>query len=392
MRFAYLVDYDIINLMYPRILEKQIEDKLFLGKAIIIYGPRQVGKTTLLKSIFGNIYKNKEVTYLSCDDPVTRRALTNKSATELKSNIGNCDIVILDEAQLVENIGITIKLLVDNYPHLQVIATGSSSFELANKIVEPLTGRAYEFSLYGLSLEEIENKDSRIKVLSDIENIIILGTYPAIITSADRKIENLGLVSGGFLYKDILAYEGIRKPELLEKILTVLARSISGELSIQSIANDVDASQQTVSSYINLLEQAHIVYTLKSLESNDISSMRKKKKYYITDTGIRNSISGEFVSTDSRSDVGQLWENLCVLERIKFHTNAGRIPKLYFWRNENKAEVDLIDLTTGYEKAFEFTYSESASKNKRIPRAFISKFPNIKTEIVYKDVYYKLFE
>ena len=378
--------------MYKRILENKIKDKLFLGKAIIIYGPRQVGKTTLLKSIFKDEYLGKKVNYLSCDDPTTRRALSNKSALELRSNIGNCEIVILDEAQLVENIGITIKLLVDNYPDLQVIATGSSSFDLANKIVEPLTGRAYEFSLYGLSLQEIENHDSRIATLSGIENIAILGNYPAVVTSIDRKIENLGLVSGGFLYKDILAYEGIRKPELLEKILIVLAKAVGGELSMQSIANDVDASQQTVANYINLLEQAHLIYTLKSLESNDITSMRKKRKYYVTDNGIRNSVSGGYGEIGARNDTGQLWESLCVMERIKFHTNNGRIPKLFFWRNDAKAEVDLVDLTVGYEKAFEFTYSEQAAKSKKIPKAFSTHFPNLKVEVVYRDNYYKLFQ
>ena len=306
--------------MYQRILQKTLQNHLFLGKAVIVYGPRQVGKTTLLKSLL-TLYPDKKVAYLSCDEPQHRQALSNKGSADLRAFIGVVDVVVFDEAQLVENIGITIKLLVDNYPELQVIATGSSSFDLANKIAEPLTGRAFEFSLYSLSLSEIEHTDGNLSLSSHIDRYLITGLYPAIVSDPTRATETIRTLSGGFLYKDILAYEGVRKPELLEKILTIIARSQGNELSVQSIANDCDASQQTTGTYIKLLEQAHLLYTLSSLEKNDITSMRKKKKYYITDTGIRNTFVNGFGSEVSRNDIGQLWETLCVMERIKFHTN-----------------------------------------------------------------------
>lgn len=377
--------------MYKRILMQKIQEKLFMGKAVIIYGPRQVGKTTLLKEITKIIPANKKTGYFSCDDPIVKQSFTNKSVPELKSIIKENDVVIIDEAQLVENIGITLKLLVDNFPNIQVMATGSSSFDLANKIVEPLTGRAYEFSLYGLSIQEIEEQNGRINVLQNINNYLTYGLYPAIVSEPQRASDTIKMISGGFLYKDILAYEGIRKPELLEKILIVLARAIGGAISIQSISDDVDANQQTVTNYLYLLEQAHIIYTLQSFESNDITSIKIKKKYFITDTGIRNSLVGGYEGTDTRIDIGQLWETLCIMERIKFHTNNGRIPKIYYWRNNKHNEVDLVDMTPGYERAFEFTYSEKAMKKKKIPKKFTEYFPKIPTIIVYKDNFEELY-
>ena len=377
--------------MFIRLIGKKIEEKLFRGKAIIIYGPRQVGKTTLLKTLFKESYNGKKVNYISCDDPTARASLSNKGSVELRTIIGSCEIVILDEAQLVENIGITIKLLVDNYPDLQVIATGSSSFDLANKIVEPLTGRSFEFSFYSMSLQEIEFNLSRSNVLSRMNNFLIMGTYPAVVSQPEYALDTLQNISGGFLYKDILAYEGIRKPELLQKILTVIARSQGSEISVQSIANDTDASQHTVSNYIYLLEQAHLIYTLRSVESNDITSIRKKKKYFITDTGMRNSLVGGYLSIETRSDVGQLWEMICVMERIKFHTNSGRIPKIYYWRY-NDQEVDIVDLTPSFESAFECTWSLKGSKSKKIPKAFLQDFPNLKVSIVHHENFWILYE
>lgn len=378
--------------MYTRLLLQKIQEKLFLGKAIIVYGPRQVGKTTLLKELIKTISLSKKVQYFSCDDPIVKKTFTNKSVSELASIISDNDVIIIDEAQLVENIGITIKLFVDNFPNVQVLATGSSSFDLANKIVEPLTGRAFEFSLYALSLQEIEKHSGRINVLQAINTHLVYGMYPAIVSRPNFAADLITTLSGGFLYKDILAYEGIRKPELLEKILIVLARAVGGEISVQSIANDVDANHQTVVNYLYLLEQAHIIFSLQSLESNDITSIKKKKKYFITDTGIRNSLIGGYTDVATRADVGQLWETLCIMERIKFHTNQGRIPKLYFWKGDSNTEIDLVDMTPGYEHAFECTYSEKLMQKKKIPKKFTEYFPNMSIDIVYQDNFDKLYE
>ncbi|MCC6323379.1 ATP-binding protein [Candidatus Nomurabacteria bacterium] len=374
--------------MYTRILENKLKEHLFLGKAIIVYGPRQVGKTTLLKSLISKL-PGKRVSFLSCDEPQNRNALSGKSSIELRSYIGDVDIVVIDEAQLVENIGLTIKLLVDNYPKLQVIATGSSSFDLANKITEPLTGRAFEFSLYSFSLQELELNTNRADVMLSLERFLTYGLYPAVVINPELAKKNISLITGGFLYKDLLAYGGIRKPELLEKILRNIAHSEGRELPISTIAQNTDGTQPTVESYITLLEQAHLIIKLSGFHNNPLLSIRKQKKYFITDVGLSNTFWGENLNLEAH--IGRLFESMCIMERIKFHTNNGRIPNLFFWRNDTNSEIDLVDKTIGFEKVFEFTWSPNKAKKKKTPNSF-KKMSDLPVTVICKENFWEIYQ
>ncbi|GAF88241.1 unnamed protein product, partial [marine sediment metagenome] len=273
---------------------------LFKGKLVVIYGARQVGKTTLIKEMQKN-YFDKSI-YINCDEPDMREALTKKTSTELKSFIGNNNLVLIDEAQRVKNIGITLKLIVDNYPKIQVIATGSSSFDLSNEIVEPLTGRKYEFYLFPFSLEELKEIYSEIEINRIIENLTIFGMYPDIVLQKDDTAGLLREITKSYLYKDVLQYQNIKNPEVLEKLLQALALQIGNEVSFNEIARIIGIDKKTVSSYISILEKAFIIFRLKPYSKNLRSELKKLRKIYFVDTGIRNAIINNLNPFNLRQD------------------------------------------------------------------------------------------
>lgn len=364
-----------------RTIKKQIKDLLFKGKIITLYGPRQVGKTTLIKEI-GKEYGN--YSYFSCDEPDVRERLTNKTSIELKSFIGNKKLILIDEAQRVPNIGITLKLLIDNYPEIQIIATGSSSFELANKINEPLTKRQIIFHLFPFSFLELNTKYNDLDLYRQKEDRIIFGMYPNVIFNGEiTKEKVLSLISNEYLYKDLLIYEGIRKPLLLEKLIKLLATQVGSLISFSELANTLDTSKQTIENYINILEQAFIVFSVLPYSTNKRSELTKKRKIYFYDTGIRNALLENTNILNKRTDVGHLFENFIIAEKIKYLMNENRQVKFYFWRTHDGQEIDLIEEEKGEKRAFEIKWQDN--KILKTPPKWINQYPDTPLQFINKD-------
>jgi predicted AAA+ superfamily ATPase len=360
--------------MISRILQKRIEDRLFKGKAILIFGPRQCGKSTIVKTIF----KDQVYLYLSGDESNVREALSNTNVPTLRTLIGKNKIVVIDEAQRITNIGLTLKIITDQIQDVQVVATGSSAFELSNQVNEPLTGRKYEFMLYPLSFAEMVEHHGFLTEKALIEHRLIYGYYPEIVVKQQEEKELLKLISGSYLYKDLLMLDQIKKPVILEKLLKALALQVGSEVSYNELSQIVGASYQTIEKYIDLLTKAYVIFVLPALSRNIRKEIRKGKKIYFYDCGIRNAIINNFKPFRSRTDVGALWENYVISERMKFLYYRGIDATQYFWRTTQQQEVDLIEEHEGGDlKAFEFKWKEN--KRFRFPKTFTENYPGVKT-------------
>jgi predicted AAA+ superfamily ATPase len=370
--------------MVKRILQERIEDCFFKEKAVVLCGARQVGKTTLIKEIEKKF--SNDALYINCDEPDFRGALSGASSTELKSIIGRKKVVFIDEAQRVRNIGLTLKLLVDNFPDVQVVATGSSSLDLSDEIVEPLTGRKYEFHLHPFSLLELREKFSNIEIKRILEKRIILGMYPEIEEKPDEAEMLLRNLASSYLYKDVLQYQDIRRPELLEKLLTALALQIGNEVSYNELSNLLGVNKQTITNYIQLLEKAFVVFRLQPFSRNLRNELKKLRKIYFYDTGIRNALINNFNRLELRQDVGQLWENFMIAERVKYNGNMGKFTNSYFWRTHRQQEIDYLEEKEGQIAAYEFKWQ---SNKIRIPKAFMSAYPDSKIQFIDKENFEK---
>lgn len=360
----------------PRTIQSEIEKWLFKNKAIIIYGTRQVGKTTLVRQLM--MGRENEALYLNCDQPDIRDALYNKTSTQLKEFIGNKTFIVIDEAQRVENIGITLKLIIDNYPEIQLIATGSSSFDLSNKIKEPLTGRKIEFTLYPFSVEELLSVESKMEFMRLFTGRLVFGTYPGVIRG-DEKTTILRELSETYLYKDILNLQSVKSPELLRRLLQALALQIGSDVSYSELGSILGLAKETVMRYIFLLIQSHIIFELPPYRSNIRNTIGKQKKIYFCDLGIRNALINNFNPIELRNDVGGLWENYCIIERRKFNHNRMRFPNNYFWRAYDRAEIDYIEDINGSLSAFEFKWREERAHP---PKAFFEVYPDTPFRLV----------
>ncbi|MFN3874047.1 MAG: ATP-binding protein [Ignavibacterium sp.] len=374
--------------MIARALQPIIESKLFKGKIIIIYGARQVGKTTLIKSIQQKFLD--KTLYLNCDEPDIREILTDATSTKLKSIIGNKELILIDEAQRVKNIGLTLKLFSDEIKNVQVIATGSSSFELSNIINEPLTGRKYVFILTPVSLKELSSSLSLIELNRILEERIIYGMYPEIISKPDEKKTLIKEITRSYLFKDILSFEGIRKPEQIEKLLMLLAAQIGNEVSNNELANTLNLDKDTVSKYIDILEKAFIIFRLNPFSRNLRTEITKMRKIYFYDTGIRNALISNFNLLDKRPDKGALWENFLISERIKLNLINNADVKSYFWRTSQQQEVDYIEEIEGKLFAYEFTFSEK--QKKQVSKTFLKNYKPEKEMIINKNNYFEFLE
>ncbi|AFH48439.1 Putative AAA+ superfamily ATPase [Ignavibacterium album JCM 16511] len=374
--------------MIKRALQPIIESKLFKGKIIIIYGARQVGKTTLIKSIQQNFFDKS--LYLNCDEPDIRDLLTDSTSSRLKSIIGNKELVLIDEAQRVKNIGITLKLFADEIKNVQVIATGSSSFELSNIINEPLTGRKYVFILTPISLKELTFSIGWLETNRLLEERIIYGMYPEIISKPDEKKTLIKEITRSYLFKDILSFEGIRKPEQIEKLLMILAAQIGNEVSYNELANTLNIDKDTVSKYIDILEKAFIIFRLNPFSRNLRTEISKMRKIYFYDTGIRNALISNFNLLDRRTDKGVLWENFLISERTKFNLISDNDVKTYFWRTSQQQEIDYIEEVNGKLFAYEFTFSDKQKKT--ISKTFSKNYKPEKEMIVNKNNYSEFLE
>jgi len=363
-------------------IQKRIEDKLFKDKVVIIYGPRQAGKTTLIQEIQKNYLEQSVL--LNCDEPDIRDALTNKSSTELFAYIGNKRLVLIDEAQRVKNIGLTLKLLVDTKPEMQVLATGSSSFDLSNEIVEPLTGRAYEFILYPLSWSELANTHSVIELDRLLARRMVFGMYPEIVQNEHEAETLLKTITRSYLYKDVLQYQRLKHPDVLEKLVKALALQIGNEVSYTELATLVGIDKKTVETYVGLLEKTFVIYRLTPFSRNARNELKKMRKIYFYDLGIRNALINNLNPLDLRQDTGGLWESFLITERMKLLHNAGNDPGRYFWRTHQGSEIDYIEEQNGKRSAFEFKWG---AKKARPPKTFQDAYPGSLFTVINRNNY-----
>lgn len=370
--------------MITRDLQKVIEERCHKGKAIILIGARQVGKSTLFSEICNGIEGN--VLSLNCDDPETRAMLTNANQSELKLLIGNNKTVIIDEAQRVAGIGITLKIITDNYKDVQLLVTGSSSFELHNRLEETLTGRKYEYHLYPVSTSELLKTGGLLMVRQTLEQRLIYGSYPEIVSNPNNAKELLMGIAESYLYKDILAMEGIRKPALLEKLLVALALQVGSEVSYNEIGQTIGSDSKTVEKYIDLLEKCFIIFRISALSRNIRTELKKSRKVFFYDNGIRNAVLQNFAPLPLRSDAGALWENFVISERIKKNHYEGRYPKYYFWRTTSQQEIDFIEEEDGMFNAFEMKWNPKRGKAS-LPESFVKNYNVGSTNVVTPENY-----
>ena len=369
--------------MIERALLKQIQNQLFKRKVIIIIGPRQSGKTTLLY-IVKDKYTN-ETLYLNCDEPNVRNRLLNASSKELKNLIGKSKLILLDEVQRVKNIGLTLKLMADQIPDIQIIATGSSAFELTNEINEPLTGRKFEYILLPISTSEMIEKTNNFEEESHINLRLIYGMYPDVINNPGEEQAILNNLAGSYLYKDIFAFQDLRRPEILERLLESLALQMGSEVSYNELAKSVGVDQLTIQRYIVLLEKTFVVFRLRSFSRNRRNELKKSRKIYFYDNGIRNAIIGNFSPIDLRNDIGYLWENFLISERLKVHYNSGNSVKKYFWRTIQQQEIDYIEEFNNMLYAYEFKWNPL--RDFKFSTSFVNSYPNCKMKVITKENY-----
>ena len=356
--------------MIKRILQKQLEEKLFKGKLILIFGPRQSGKTTLIKELVSTC---DDVLLLNGDEADVREELHNTTSTRIKTIIAKSKIVVIDEAQRIPDIGLTLKLMVDTLPNVQVIASGSSAFELANRVNEPLTGRKYEFMLFPVSFGELVGHHGILEEKRLLDHRLVFGSYPEIVTKQQEEKELLRLLTSSYLYKDLFSLEHMQKPAVLEKIVKSLALQIGSEVSYNEIGQMVGANNETVEKYVTLLEQAYVVFRLPAFGKNVRNEIKKGKKIYFYDNGIRNAVIGNFTALRSRSDIGVLWENYVLSERMKLLHYSGSDARPYFWRTTQQQEIDYVEDRNGILSAFEIKWNEK--RKWKFPKTFMQNYP-----------------
>ncbi len=368
--------------MIKRKAIKLLNDSMFKGKVIYIPGARQVGKTTMLRQL--GISPDDVLNY-NGDEPDTRELLSNINTTRLKTEFGNKKVIVIDEAQRITNIGLTLKLIVDNFPDKQVIALGSSAIEMANTINEPLTGRKTEINLFPISFSEMVTNHGLQNERRLLEHRLIYGYYPEVVTSPGNEINILKRLSDAYLYKDIFTLENIKKPLIVEKLLQALAFQVGSEVSAHELGQTVGADNKTIERYIDLLQKAFIIFQLSSLSRNLRNELKKSRKIYFFDNGIRNALIRNFNPISLRQDVGALWENFIISERIKATEEHGLWVNRYFWRNHNQQEIDYIEEYAGKTHAYEMKWNKN--KSYKFPGTFMEAYPEHTTLLVTPDNY-----
>ena len=352
--FSYLCIVKEKN-MIERKLNKIIQAQLFKGKAIILVGSRQVGKTTLLGELMRQ--SDKRILSLNCDEPEVQTLLTDTNVTKLRTIIGNNELVVIDEAQKVNNIGLTLKLIVDNIKDVQVVATGSSAFELRNRLNEPLTGRKFEYQMFPISSGEIIDTYGLLEEKRTLENRLIYGSYPDIIMHPEEARRYLTDLTQSYLYKDVLSLDSLRKPQLLDKLLQALAFQVGSEVSTNELARTLQTDSKTIDKYLDLLEKCYVIFRLGGLSRNLRTELKRAKKIYFYDNGVRNAIIQQFAPVALRNDMGALWENFFIAERMKRNHYSGHYCNSYFWRTTLQQEIDLIEESDGTMTAFEMKWN-----------------------------------
>lgn len=372
-----------------RTIIAQLEDQLFKGKVLILYGARRTGKTTLVKHLLGKF--SEKSAYINCELQEYKDALSTTNSGLLAEFIGNRELIIFDEAQHIANIGLVLKVLVDTFPQVQFIATGSSSFELSGMVSEPLTGRSRQFLLLPFSLEEIGQLLNPIQIKANLPNFLRFGLYPQVFNSiGDEKIEELAEISSNYLYKDLFQFEQIKKPDLLFKLLAAIALQTGSESSLNELAQITGTNVHTVKRYLELLEKSFVIFRLNSFSRNLRKELAKSQKIYFYDVGIRNAVIRNFNEMNLRTDVGGLWENFCITERIKFNQNHRRFVNTYFWRTYDQKEIDYIEEKDGHLTCYEFKYAEGAPG--KFPAEFSETYPNSSFKVITPGNFHELYK
>jgi uncharacterized protein len=350
--------------MYTRFLYQRIEERVNSGKAIVVMGPRQVGKTTLIESILAS----RDYLLLNGDDPHTRSILTEPNTAQIKSIIGKYQYIFIDEAQRVPGIGLTMKIITDRFKDVQLFVSGSSSFDLSASINEPLTGRKWEYLLYPVSWEEYEQHHGYLEAEQNLENRLTYGLYPDVLNHVGDEIPVLRNLVNSYLYKDILAHGNIRKPEVLDKLVQALALQVGSEVNYNELAQLCNVDKNTISNYIEILEKGYVVFKLGSYSRNIRNEIKTSKKVYFYDNGIRNMIIGNFDPISLRPDKGALWENFLIAERIKQIGYKQSLARVYFWRTTQQQEIDFVEDAGGKVAGFEFKWHNR--RGHRAPKSF----------------------
>jgi len=362
----------------PRMIQESIRKRFFRGKAIVLYGPRQSGKTTLIHALLNR--EKESALFMNGDEPDVRALLGQMTSTRLRSMLGNRRFLVIDEAQRIPNIGLTAKLAADQLRGIQVIITGSSSLDLADKTSEPLTGRKYEFTLLPFACCELAEKNGWLDERRLLPTRLVYGAYPDIVVHAADAETLLRALAGSYLYKDLLMLEQIKKPTLLEKIVRALAFQCGSEVSFLELGQLVGADPKTVEKYVDLLEKAYVIFTLPAFSRNMRNEIKKSRKIFFYDCGIRNAVLGNFLPIESRTDVGVLWENYAQAERRKLLVMKGAAARGYFWRTTDQKEIDYIEETENGLAAYEFKWQDKGKA--RLPKKFIAAYPGAELHVI----------
>ncbi len=367
--------------MIQRRLSSTLLQKLDDGKAILIFGARQTGKTTLLKMLFPS---DNQTLWLYGDNRETHQMLAERSAIHYKTLFGKYDIIVIDEAQYVNEIGRILKIFTDQLPAIKIIATGSSAFDLANKTAEPLTGRKWEHQLYPLSFNEMCNFHGIVKETSLLPHRLVYGYYPEVVMRIGNEREMLKTITNSYLYKDLLAWSNIQHADILVKLLQYLALQLGNEVSYLELSRQLGIDRGTVERYIDLLEKTFVIFRLSSYSRNHRSELKKAKKIYFHDVGIRNALINNFSPLDLREDAGALWENFLIAERKKLNDYENLWANVYFWRTTAQAEIDYVEERDGRLFAYEFKWNPKRTA-KSAPRSFLSAYPKASFQMINRD-------
>lgn len=368
--------------MIERQLSEIISQKLFTGKAIILMGPRQVGKTTILRELFGN---RQDSIWLNGDESDIQKLFGDISSSRLNALFADKKIVVIDEAQRIENIGLKLKLITDQLQHIQLVATGSSAFDLANSINEPLTGRKWEYKMLPLSFSEMVKHHGLIEEKRMLPHRLVYGYYPEIVVNQGQEKELLKQLTDSYLYKDILMLEGVKKPDKLLKLLQALSFQIGSQVSDNELGQLCGIDNKTVNKYLELLEKTYVIFHLGSFSRNLRNELKFSKKFYFYDNGIRNALIANFNQPELRQDIGALWENFMITERQKHLIYNNRWANCWFWRTKEQKEIDYIEEEDGLISTFEFKWNPD-QKIKQ-PYSFKTAYPKSLFSVIHRDNY-----
>jgi hypothetical protein len=369
----------LLNMSYvPRLLEDQLRKYLFKGKVLVITGARQVGKTTLIRHLVQDL---SGLTWLNADDLRDRERLWKAGIPEIEQLLSGTRILVIDEIQRIENAGLLLKMMIDRFPDKQIIATGSSALEISETIFEPLTGRHFLFHLFPFGLSELYPGLGSLALERELPFHLVFGSYPAVTLQRDLAEIQVRNLANQYLYKDVLVWKGIRKPAVLEKLLQLLAFQMGSEVSVHELAKQLQVKSETVEQYLDLLEKAFVIFRLRPFYKNERKEISKMTKVFFWDNGIRNAVCDRFSPLSAREDVGMLWENFAIAERMKWLRAQGSFVKSHFWRTYNQSEVDYLEVSGGQIHAWEMKWNPNQGSGK-FNRGFLSEYADAQTDFV----------